>query len=123
MNYVILSEGEYSDYCPNYYVGSRNITQEALHNKGKEVGDSFYGWFAVLPKRIHMCKNHFCYTWCPKEETYDPETGNLEYSGNLSKKWFDIMEKWLLQSGFEKLPKNIPEINVAYSTIPSNHEN
>ena len=104
--FVILSEGEYSDYSPVYFMGEVEITQKELDKKGEEVGDSLYDWFDGLPKRlVKPCEEaHSHYVLCNenvgKEELYYPETGEKAYSEDLSKKWFETMSVWLKEKGF-----------------------
>ena len=118
--YIILSEGEYSDYSPQYFVGSREITREELDKKGIEVGDSLFEWFDSLPKRTHVPCKWKCWSGCPQEESYG-EDGERVYSHELAEKWFEQMKVWVKERGFEPLPEQIPEINVAYSDIPNSN--
>jgi len=114
--FVILSQGEYSDYCPEYFMGDREITEEELNKKGREVGDYLISEYEKLPQR----KDTSGYSWNEgKTERYDAKTGKVVYSPGF-KHWYPIMEKWLLEEmGFEKLPGGIPEVNVAYSELPT----
>ncbi len=86
--YLKLSEGEYSSYSPDYYVGNNEITQKELDEKGKTVGDEV----------IKEYKDVDSYEW--------------------SGKWKLKMDKWLEERGYIKLPDDLPEINVCYSEIP-----
>ena len=84
-NYVILSEGAYSDYDPKYFCGREPITQAELDMKGREIGDA-----------LHATKQE-------DQDSYD-----------LRELWFEKMRAWLSTKGYEELPKEIPEINVYY---------
>jgi len=114
--YVILSQGAYSDYSPIYFVGEIEITQEELESKGREEGDKLYEWLGSLPKRDRYVR------WLERteSETYDPVTNQAVYSFQLAEKWFKIMTEWLESRGFKQLPPPIPELNVAYSDLPTN---
>jgi hypothetical protein len=121
--YLILSDGEYSDYSPTYYVGSKEITQDELDKKGKEVGNSLYTKLAECPTRAHdkvKCAKSYWRGVCDHEETepYWPDTLEKAHPYQLGGMWFKEMEKWIKENGFEELPKDIPEINVSYSEIP-----
>jgi len=120
-HYLILSEGAYSDYSPIYFSGSKEITQKEFDKKGEEVGDKLFAWFDTLPEREHKTGlyHNTHYSSCKPTEKYYPETGEMAYSGGLAEKWFKEMEKWILSQGFERLPEEIPEINVGYSDIPN----
>ena len=111
--FVILSDREYSDYDPIYFMGDNQITKKELNKKGREVGDLVLNEFEKLPKRKSTSP------WEGETESYNPETEKTVYSPDFGK-WYLIMEKWIEQKGFKKLPENIPEINVAYSDIPHN---
>lgn len=90
--FVILSQGEYSDYSPIYYMGDVKITKKEMDFEGKKIGDSLID---------------------------APETGEEVYRPRFDK-WFPLMEEWILGKGYERLPDDIPEINVCYSDIPTN---
>ncbi len=119
--YAVLSQGCYSDYSPEYYIGEYPLTQEEFEKKAKEVGDAIISEFENYPEREHICKN----TWCcyppnkMKTEKFNPATGERVYSPD-EQKWEKIMVEWLQSLGFEKLPKEIPEINIEYSDVPHN---
>lgn len=124
MKFVILSSGSYSDYYPTYYMGTVEITQEDLDQKGTEIGDMLLAeWNAV--RRVHHVHE---ITW--REETCDvtasryssvcPEFDEVDESGkkisksSIDKKWNPLMEEWLDEKGYKKLPEKIPEINIYY---------
>jgi len=122
-HYLILSDGCYSDYSPTYYTGDKEITQEEFDAKGKEIGDSLYDKLSKCKTRVHDRKECSKTHWrgvCNHEETelYWDDTLKKASSSQLSGMWFKEMEKWIIEQGFEELPKNIPETNVAYSEIP-----
>ena len=50
-HYVILSNGEYSDYSPTYFRGEREITQNELDEQGVRIGDECMDWYENLPER------------------------------------------------------------------------
>lgn len=121
--YLILSEGEYSDYDPVYFVGGKQITQDQLNKKGEETGDCLYQKLSECTVRIHdreACSKKYYGIQCNHEETeaYWQDTGEQAHSYQLAEMWFKEMEKWIKEQGFENLPTDIPEINVAYSEIP-----
>ena len=108
--FVILSEGAYSDYSPDYYIGYIEITQEELSEKGKEVGRFLMEQYNLLPER----KSTSVYEWDKdKMEKYDVNTDKTIFVPS-DRDWQPIMEQWLFEKGYEKLPDNIPEINIYY---------
>lgn len=132
MNYIILSNGAYSDYAPTYYVSEKEVTQIELDEKGRSVGDECIAMFNSLPERPHdviRCETQslsdkaFGVAYKCKHDPMDkywPETGKEAYSSQLSGIWFKKMETWLKEEEFKELPSDIPEINVSYSDIPHN---
>lgn len=119
-NYVILSNGAYSNYDPIYFCGGELLSQDELDTKGREVGDIVSDIFNNLPVRKHENEKYHevCYSTCEKYEKYWPLTNEAAYSSDLSNLWFKEMETWLVSIGYKRIPKNIPEINVSYSEIP-----
>jgi hypothetical protein len=105
-NYIILSEGAYSDYSPKYYVGDAKITQDELDTKARAIGDEIVLDFQKLPIVDGIRRK--------------ADGEEYAYSSDMASKFFDCMEKWFFSLGFEKIPSNLPEINVAYSEIPTN---
>lgn len=89
--FVILSQGAYSDYSPEYFMGDVEITNKEFQLKGLEIGDRL--------------------TLLNPDERYE----NVET-------WFKEMKQWLSSKGYAPLPSRIPEINVAYSDIPTSKE-
>lgn len=103
--FVILSYGAYSDYEPIYFMGDIPITQKELDRKGKEIGDYLIAEYESLPERPDDREG---------VEKYDPATNKTIFSPSFEE-WFSLMKKWLLkEKGYEKLPSDIPEINVYY---------
>jgi hypothetical protein len=120
--YLILSEGAYSDYTPTYFVGDEEITEEEFTKVGKQIGDLIIEEWENYPERKHIC-NKYCYHFggVPISEKYDPENPKRYIGHNPdSEDWFNKMKEWILQKGFEELPKNIPELNSQYSEFPNN---
>lgn len=121
--YVILSEGAYSDYSPQYFVGEREITKEELDARGAIVGDAVILEWENAPIRAHIHRNKYCCTWqfSPKilEEKYNPETGEAYGSYPTAQRWLELMSMWLVNEGYQRLPEEIPEINTSYSDFPS----
>jgi hypothetical protein len=115
MNYVILSDGAYSDYEATHYCGEREITQEEFNKKGEEIGDIILDWAESLPTR----KAEVVYSSNKGVETYNPEDGKKVYTSDLSRKWKNKMIEWLSSQGYQEIPDNIPEINIYYSEIPN----
>lgn len=117
MNYVILSQGAYSDYSPDYYVGEQLITQEDLDKKGREVGDMILAEYEANPERPHISE----YSWDREiTERYNPDTGERVTTYEHGDKWIEHMITWLNSLGFTKLPSAIPEININYGDMPHN---
>ena len=115
MNYVKLSEGEYSGYSPDYYGGKVAITQEELDEQGKIVGDKIIAEYEAYPEREYKPQ----YSWQHQTtEKYDPITNKSVYTYDHGEKWKLEMEKWLTEKGYTKLPNDLPEINIHYSDIP-----
>lgn len=116
--YVILSEGSYSYYSPTYFVGSLPISKEELEFEAKRLGDELYDWLDSLPIRPSKSK------WASEgeKEVYDPTTWETFYSSQLAERFMKQMTTWVKERGFEELPEEIPEINVAYSDLPTNRE-
>ena len=113
--FIILSEGAYSDYSPDYYMGEIEITQGELNDKAMEIGTKLEDWRKSLPLReVTDWSGNLC------DEPYDPKTGEGIYSWSLKTKWFIKMREWLFSKGYQELPSNIPEINVYYD-IPSKY--
>jgi hypothetical protein len=113
-----LSTGEYSDYSPNYYMGDVKITQKELDEKGIEVGDKLIAEYMLLPERPYTSQFNFS-SDIGRMERYDKKTGETIYAPGDSE-WKPIMEKWLLEMGYEELDEDeIPEINVSYSDLPN----
>lgn len=79
-----------------YFYGEKEISKEELEIKGRAVGD-----------------------WVLKEFRNEDEV--IDYSIDEAEKWREVMERWLIESGYTKIPENdVPEINVSYSDIPHN---
>lgn len=111
--FVILSQGAYSDYDPEYYYGDREITQEELNKKSIEVGDSFMKEYLGFPERESTSK----WAITGDKEKYNPKTGEVVYQPSESE-YLEIMGKWLEnEMGYEKVGDS-PEINVYYD-IPT----
>lgn len=120
-HYAILSSGCYSDYFPVYYIGDYPLTQEEFDKKGREVGDRVIAEHINYPERPHVCTADWC-CYKPgelKTEKFNPDTNKRVYGVDDSK-WTKTMEDWLFSLGFEQIPDNIPEINLAYSDVPHN---
>ena len=113
-HYVILSNGEYSDYSPTYFRGEREITQNELDEQGVRIGDECMDWYENLPERTIL-------DWRgePERVRHDPETDENIWSHDLSDQWFARMKNWIIAQGYEQFPEDIPEINVSYSDIPT----
>jgi len=123
MNYIILSEGAYSDYSPTYYVGERLITQEEMDKKSIEIGDKLYAEFDALPTRKHEpCFNGEHFSYCKPMEKYYPDTGERAYSGDLAPKFFKQMAEWLKEQGYLEISEPTAEINISYSEIPTSKD-
>lgn len=121
--YLILSEGAYSDYSPEYFIGEKEVTKEVFEAKGREVGDRVIQEHEDAPVRPHVC-GKYCYhsSFSPKPETekFNPDTGESLYFHAKAGDWMSYMREWVLEQGFEPLPEDIPEINTAYSEFPHN---
>lgn len=117
--FVILSEGAYSEYSPEYWMGDIEITQEEFDKKGKEIGDLVIEEFNKLPARKHTCdrgNREYCFHYYSYDNGYvrfDPLT-NKEYSRPPQSRWQEKIEAWLTEKGYSKLPCDIPEINCHY---------
>ena len=106
-HFVIISSGAYSDYTPAYFMGDIEISQKEFNEKGKEFSDLMIEEFQKLPIKLSEFGT---------EIRYNPEN-NEEYPSPDKEKWTILMEKWLTEKGFEKLPDNIPEINIDYDVL------
>lgn len=102
--YVILSSGAYSDYSPVYFVGPTKVTQEELKTKSLEIGDAMWAYFESLPERNGEFGSH----------RYDPETNDYVGICPDEGEFIEKMSEWLYSIGYQKLPSDIPEINVYY---------
>lgn len=102
MYYVILSQGEYSDYRQTWFGGPNEITQEEFDEVGVRFGDELTKWYYGLEKLDYGCKN---------------EEGKIITEYDLAGMWNEKMISWLEAQGYETL-KSSAEINVAYSDIP-----
>jgi len=114
--FVVLSQGAYSDYSPDYYIGDEPITQKELDVKGAEVGDFIISEFEKLPERPFSGEYNYSNETVEK---YDPKTNKRMWQPGFSE-WQPLMENWLKEKGYKKLPTSLPEINVSYSDIPHN---
>lgn len=112
--FVILSQGAYSDYCPNYYYGDNEITKEQFNKKGEEVGDKLIEEYLSLPERKDTSGRY----WNDGEkERFNPITNKTVYKPN-SRIFIEIMEKWLIEEMNYKKVEECPEINCCYD-IPT----
>lgn len=110
-HFVILSEGEYSDYTPTYYIGDVEITQEEFDKKALELGDKLIEQYELLPDRPYIPKYNF---ETQTSEKYNPET-NERVRRPWGSDFIKVMEKWLIEEkGYEKLPTEIAEIRCEY---------
>lgn len=103
MNYLILSEGEYSNYTAHYWAGEKFISEEDFKAKGVEIGDKLTEWFYSLPETKNSDRLN------GEEEISTYELANM---------WRTEMHKWLEENGYHEIEAN-GEVNISYSDIPT----
>lgn len=110
MNYLILSEGEYSDYRATWYAGEEFCGQEDFDAAGRRIGDELTAWFFSLPEGVET------YKW-GEHKFRKQEDGEQITQYELAKLWTKKMIEWLTKLGYSEIKAN-GEINIAYSEIP-----
>jgi hypothetical protein len=100
---VLLSQGEYSDYSPTYFIGPRYLGQEELNQNAVRIGDELRAWWRTLTVKDYGMR--------------EDEDGRVVWAAEVGTRWWARMEAWLASEGFEKVETDV-SINVCYNDIP-----
>ena len=117
LNYIILSEGCYSDYTPTYYRGYNILDQETLDGFAKKACLDTYKKADTFIKRPHYHNDCTLPYFCNKEDYYDDKT-YVSMSIFLEKSFWEKLKKQVNDYGYEQIEPPTAEINIGYSDLP-----